>query len=284
MRIGVTGGSGRVGRAVVDLALSQGHQVVSIDRVAPPAEAAERAKVTYVVADLGEYADLEAALQDCDGLVHLAAIPSPNGRPDYEVHNTNVVASYNALSAAARLGIDRVAQASSINATGAAYSRAPRYDYFPLDEQHPTYNEDPYSLSKWICEEQADSFVRRHEHMRITSLRFHGVVPDRANALARQHNPSPVHAKHLWGYTTFDAAARSCLLSLTADFDGHQVFYIVAPNTMVDTPSLELKQRHYPEVPVRGNLDANRAFFNSSKAERLLGWRHDAAPVAGRVG
>ena len=60
-----------------------------------------------------------ATLQGCDALVHLAAYPSPGGHPDYEVHNNNVVGSYNALSAAARLCIKRVCQASSINATGA---------------------------------------------------------------------------------------------------------------------------------------------------------------------
>jgi len=60
------------------------------------------------------------------------------------VHHNNVVSSYNVLSAAAQLGINRVAQASSVNATGAVYSRWPQYDYFPVDEHHPTYNEDAY--------------------------------------------------------------------------------------------------------------------------------------------
>src|SRR6202011_523388 len=104
---------------------------------------------------------------------------------DYVVHNNNVAGSYNVLSAAARLGITRVCQASSINATGGAFSRRPRYDYFPLDEVHPTYNEDPYSLSKWICEQQGDSFARRYEHMSIASLRFHWVIEDRAAARNR---------------------------------------------------------------------------------------------------
>ena len=35
---------------------------------------------------------------------------------------------------------------SSINAIGGRFSRSPRYDYFPLDEQHPAYVEDPYSV------------------------------------------------------------------------------------------------------------------------------------------
>ena len=277
MRIGVTGGNGLIGRAVVELALAGGHEVVSID-TAPPKERGSGA--TFVAADVTRYEQVEQALRGCDALVHLAAIRSPIGRPDYEVHNTNVVASYNALSVAARLGIQRVCQASSVNATGAAFSRWPRYDYFPLDEQHPTYNEDPYSLSKWICEQQADSFARRYETMAIASLRFHMVVPDRASAARRQNTADEVLVKHLWGYTCLEPAARACLLSLAADLNGHAAFYIAAPDTMMDTPSLELKQRYFPNVAVRGNLDGRSGFFDCSRAERLLGWRHDAAMLA----
>jgi UDP-glucose 4-epimerase len=274
MRIAITGGSGRVGRAVTELALAQGHSVVSIDRV-QPAEGSLADNVTFIQASITEYADFEQALQGCDALVHLAAYPSPGGHPDYEVHNNNVVGSYNALSAAARLGIKRVCQASSINATGAVYSRWPRYDYFPLDEQHPTYNEDPYSLSKWICELQADSFARRYEDMVIASMRFHWVVPNRATAAQYSINMAEGAIKHLWAYTNSLAAAHACLLSLTAGFRGHEVFYIAAPDTVFDTPSLELAQQHYPNVEIRGDLSGNRSFFDSSKAERLLGWKHD---------
>jgi nucleoside-diphosphate-sugar epimerase len=272
MKIGVTGGSGQIGRAVVELAVSQGHQVVSIDTAQPPSGW----EVPFVAADVTRYNELEAALHGCDALIHLAAIRSPLGRPDYEVHNTNVVASYNALSAAAHLGITRVCQASSVNATGAAFSRWPKYDYFPLDERHPTYNEDPYSLSKWICEQQADSFARRYEDMTITSLRFHMIVTDRATALKRQSDTNQVLPKHLWGYTVLEHAARACLLSLTASVSGHAPLYIVAPKTMMDTPSMELKQRFYAEVPLRGNLDDQRGFYDCSRAERLLGWTHPA--------
>ena len=274
MQIAITGGSGRIGRAVIELGQSQGHSVVSVDR-APPAPGAVLPGVTYIPAEIADYPAFEQALRGCDALVHLAAIPSPRGRPDHVVHNNNVTASYNALSAAAQLGITRVCQASSVNATGAAFSRWPRYDYFPLDEQHPTYTEDPYSLSKWICEQQGDSFARRHEAMTIASLRFHWVVPSRATAAQHQNELGELLAKQLWGYTRLDAAARACLLALTAEFTGHELFYIVAPDTMVDVPSLELKQRFFPDVPVRGDLSGNRGFFSCQKAERVLGWKHD---------
>ena len=274
MRIAITGGSGRVGRGVIDLALAQGHSVVSIDRV-PPAQDAAQPDVTFVQAEITDYPAFEQALHGCDALVHLAAIPTPWGHPDYVVHNNNVVGSYNALSAAARLGITRVCQASNVNATGAAFSRWPRYDYFPLDEQHPTYNEDPYSLSKWICEQQADSFARRYEAMAIASLRFHLVAPDRASAVQLNDRFRELLVRHLWGYTRLDAAAQACLLSLTAGFHGHEVFYIVAPDTTMETPSLELKQQFFPDVPLRADLSGNGGFFNCDKAERLLGWGHD---------
>ena len=281
MRIAITGGNGHIGRCVVDLALAQGHQVVSIDRT--PSQSQDsgkanvgKANVEYVEADLTSYSALERSISGCDAIIHLAAIPSPRGSPDHEVHNNNVVGSYNALSAAARLGIRRVCQASSANATGGAYSQWPRYDYFPLDELHATYNEDAYSLSKWICEQQADSFARRDTSMTIASLRFHWVVPDRATAARRRGDMGDIVVKHLWGYTTLDAAARACLLSVTALFEGHETFYVVAPDTMMDEASQNLRDRFFPAVPLMHELDGNQSFFSSAKAERLLGWSHSA--------
>jgi nucleoside-diphosphate-sugar epimerase len=47
MHVAVTGG-GRIGRAVVNLAVSHGHRVVSINRVAPPAEPAANDAVQFV--------------------------------------------------------------------------------------------------------------------------------------------------------------------------------------------------------------------------------------------
>jgi UDP-glucose 4-epimerase len=273
MRIAVTGASGWVGRAVVDLAASEGHTVVSIDRVPDGPVSAES---SFVLLDMSDKEALELALAECDALIHLAAINGPGRDPDHVVHNNNVVSSYNALQAAAAVGIRRVCQASSVNAIGGRFSRSSRYDYFPVDEQHPAYPEDPYSLSKWICEQQATAIARRHDDMAIASLRLHGVVTDRADT-AKWIDAGPgIVEKQLWGYTSREAAARACLLGVTADFSGHEVFYIVAPETMVDTPSLDLRERHYPGVPLRGDLSGNRSFFDCRKAGEILGWNHDA--------
>jgi UDP-glucose 4-epimerase len=62
---------------------------------------------------------------------------------------------------------------------------------------------------------------------------------------------------------------------VTADFAGHEVFYIVAPRTAASAPSLDLARQHYPNTPIRGDLSGHTGFFNCAKAGRILGWRHE---------
>ena len=274
MKIAVTGGNGRVGRAVIELAESEGHTVVSIDR---RHEAPHTRATAHCDIDVTDYRALEQAIGGCAALIHLAAITGPGRSPDHIVHNNNVVSSYNALRAAAGAGVRRVCQASSVNAIGGRFSQwPPRYDYFPLDEQHPTYAEDPYSLSKWTCEQQAAAIARQFDDLTIASLRLHGVVADRSETAGWAGTPERIAERHLWGFTTRAAAARALLLGVTADFVGHEAFYVVAPQTMVDTPSLQLRNQFYPTVPIRGDLSGTRGFFDCTKAEEFLGWQHDA--------
>lgn len=273
MRIAVTGVQGRVGRALARAATDQGHQVVGVDR-SEPVDELRAALDTFLEVDVASHPQLRDALDGCEAVVHLAALPSPTAAPGHEVHHNNVVSSYNVLDAAADLGIRRVCLASSVNAVNGEYSRQPSYAYLPLDEEHPTGNEDPYSLSKWICEQQADSVARRHPWMTLSTLRLHQVVPDRAHAVSEREEPERA-AKQLWGYTTTEAASRACLLALTATFTGHERFFVVAPDTTAEVSSGELRRRCYPGVPLRRALEGRASFFDCGKAERLLGWRHD---------
>lgn len=280
MQIVITGAAGRLGKVVVEHLLFNGHTLVGIDRLGS-AEMIGSSQVSYVQVDTTCYEALEDAMRGCDAIIHLAAHPSPHGYPDHQIHNENVVSSYNVLSAALQLGISRVCLASSVNAIGGAFSRAPRYDYFPVDEQHPTYSEDPYSLSKWICEAQGDMFARRDPGMTVASLRFHALVRDYEDGVRIASNRGDASVRDLWGYTTFESAARACLLSITADFQGHEAFYIVAPQTASSVPSIELCEAFYPDVEIRNKLEGHRSFFDSSKAGRLLHWEHDTLSVPG---
>lgn len=272
MKIALTGGSGVVGTAVIEQALARGDTVRSIDRADPQKRLDG---VDYLLGDLADYDRLLEVFAGCDALIHLAAIPWPFRDPDHVVHNNNVTGSYNAIHAAISVGITRICQASSVNAIGLSYGREAHFDYFPIDEKHPNHAEDAYSLSKWICEQQADAFAGRHSGVSIASLRFHWVVDDPLLAANSFNRPDPQVAKHLWGYSLRDPSARACLLAVDGKFAGHEVFYITAPNSTNTIPSLELAAHYYPQVPVRGDLSGTKSFFNSGKAQRVLGWVHD---------
>jgi UDP-glucose 4-epimerase len=260
-----------MGRSLIPYLIGQHHSVVSIDRSLPGAHVPG---VNFMLADTRDFGQFVAGIRGCDALVHLAAIRAPGNHPDPVVYAENTVGSYNALSAASALGIKRVCLASSINAIGGAFSRSPRYDYFPVDEKHITYAEDPYSLSKWVLEQQADAFARRYEWMTIASLRLHWLLDSRERAVQITAAMGEVAIKHLWSYTLLSEASRAILLSLTADFSGHEVFYLTAPYTAASDSSHELARNHYPSTEVRGGLSGHTSFFNCSKAERMLGWKH----------
>jgi len=273
MKIALTGASGGIGRAIAAAAPAHGHEIVGLDLRRHP-DWPDRNGYRFVETDVRAYDAVFAAFETCDALIHMAAHPAPTGRIDHVVHNDNVAGSYNVMRAAIERGIERICQASSVNAIGLSFSREPHFEYLPIDEKHPTSAEEPYSLSKWICEQQADALTRRYDGVRIASMRFHWVVPNRATSAARFGFRTREAAKHLWAYTLFEPAARACLMALEADFKGHQAFYITAPETNIDAPSLDLAREFFPQLPIRGDLSGRRSFFDCAKAERLLGWTH----------
>lgn len=269
MKIAVTGAGGVVGRAVVLEALAKGFRVVGIDIDLSVSLPSHPGFVHYIC-NIADFDALVRALDGVDGIIHLATQPAGSAH-DVVVHNVNVVGSYNVLQAAAELGIKRICMASSVNAIGLTFSREPRFQYFPIDEQHATFNEDAYGLSKWISEVQAASIARRNQEMAISTLRFHWVVEDR-QVVKAAYRRLIRGVRQLWGYTPLSSAVRACFLSLNAEFTGHQVFNIVAPDTAVDVPSSELAKRFYPRVPIRGEFQSNASFFTCDKAVRLLGY------------
>ncbi|WP_158600650.1 NAD-dependent epimerase/dehydratase family protein [Tessaracoccus antarcticus] len=271
MRVVVTGGSGRVGQVTVRGLAAAGHHVVIADRVPPSPDGEWGEGFVGVSAD--NHADLLDACGGADAIVHLAGFPKPEGYPPHLVHNNNVTASYNVLCVAIELGMRRVVMASSVNAMGLTWSRAPAFDYFPVDEDHATRNEDPYSLSKWVGEQQADSVVRLHPDLSVASLRLHMFMRDRAEAQRNSSGDlSEGAARGLWGYTTHRMWIDACRLALTADLSGHEVFFVVADRTVLDEDSEAFARSRHPGTQIRGQLSGNQGFFDCGKAKRILGW------------
>ena len=143
-----------------------------------------------------------------------------------------------------------------------------------MDEKHPAHTEDDYSLSKWILEQQGDSFANRAPDMTISSLRFHALVPAPPELQDSLDPPEAGSARNLWSWTLITEGARACELAITTGCKGHEVFTLTAPRTNSKRPSLELAKFAYPEVEIRGDLSGNKCFYDTRKAERLLGFTH----------
>lgn len=173
MRVLITGGTGAVGRAVVERLTDRGWDVCVIGRRAnieiPGAE--------YHACDITNYNDLREMMRGCQTVVHLAAIPNPRVMPGPELFHINVIGTYNLYEAAAAEGIRQLVQASSINSFGCFWGHVDiRPDYLPIDEEHPTFTTDPYSFSKNVIESIGDYYWRR-EGISSVALRLPGVWP-----------------------------------------------------------------------------------------------------------
>jgi nucleoside-diphosphate-sugar epimerase len=266
LRIAVTGAAGRLGRHVVARALRAGHEVIATDL--PGAAGQSDGPVEWRAADLTDVDEARAALAGAQGVIHLGGLVHPR-YPEPEVHRVNVNGTYHVLVAAEEHGLDGVCLASSVNAIGGVYSAAPRYDYFPVDEEHPSYAEDPYSLSKWILEQQSAAFARRRPDVAFSALRLHALRDDAASAQSRDEGRA---RKDLWGWVSFDAAAAACLLAVLRPTPGHAVYYVVADRTTTGAPSTELSARWYPDVPLRAPMEGNAGFYSTARVSADLGW------------
>jgi len=58
-------------------------------------------------------------------IIHMAAIPNPLMTPEHEVFRVNMVSNWNVLEEAEIHDIPKLALASSVNAIGAVFSKAP---------------------------------------------------------------------------------------------------------------------------------------------------------------
>ena len=118
--------------------------------------------------------------------------------------------------------------------------------------------------------------MRRYPSMRVASLRLSWSLARREDAL---RDDSLRRKNDLWGYVQEDSGAEAFLLAVTDEggkWGGHEAFFITAPDTASDVPSMELWERYWREVPIKEgkDLSGTKGFFDCSKAERLLGWVH----------
>ncbi len=159
MKILVTGATGRIGSRLVAQLLRQNHEVRALVMPADPLRTRiEGPGVEIVEGQLTERDSLHPAVEGVDAVYHLGA-HLPQGRTSDEIFATNVVGTYNLLESlvphASRISRFVLASTDNVywNPNGALY--------LPVDEQHPRINDDPYGMSKILCEDMCWNYMRR---------------------------------------------------------------------------------------------------------------------------
>ncbi|HEY1617019.1 MAG TPA: NAD(P)-dependent oxidoreductase [Streptosporangiaceae bacterium] len=280
MKVCVTGGSGRAGRAVLADLLEHGYEVTSADTRRP---ADPQAGVEYLTADLTDFGQAAEAVNGSDAVVHLANIPAPGLHTPAVTFNQNMTMNYNVFSAAMQVGCGRVVWASSETTLGLPFAEPPRYA--PVDEDHYPVPTTTYALSKVASETIAGHFAQ-WSGIPFIALRFSNILgPAEYQEFPACWKDPSLRQWNLWGYIDERDAAASCRAALEAEVAGSQSFIIAAADTVMTRSSADLMAECFPGVPVAADLSGTESLLSGARARAILGftpqhtWRDHVQPA-----
>lgn len=283
-RVAVTGGSGRLGRHVV-AALRQVCEVTVLDLVPPPVG------VAFVQVDMRDAAGVGKALAGHGAVVHLAAFDAGRADAPEDYLDLNPRGTWHVLQAAEALGIRRVAIASSVAAVGLSAAYPPLALPIPVDV--PLAPTGPYGVSKKLCEEMAQAFVRRGV-LEAVCLRPSLIAqPEIAHAMATQAArldrgaaPPPASGRG-WrplgeelaptrAFVSPDDAARAFLAALAAPALPRGAYFVTGPDSCGARPTAETVAEGYGCAPAVAPLygdDPRASAYDLAPARDDLGWQ-----------
>lgn len=281
----VTGGSGKLGRAVLRDLVAHGYDVLNIDQQALPEPICPSVRI-----DLTNFGEVAAAILGgvderkgpFDAIVHLAAIPAPGLAANARTFANNVPTTYNVLEASRLAGIKNIVFASSETVLGLPFDTPP--PYAPVDEDYYPRPESAYALGKLLDETMAAQFCRWDPELRIVGLRFSNVMYPEDYAAFPRFDADPRSRKwNLWGYIDARDGAQAVRRSIQADFTGFEAFIIANADTVMSRSNMSLLAEVFPDVPAKGHLTTNGTLLSIEKAKRMLGyspqysWRNEVA-------
>jgi nucleoside-diphosphate-sugar epimerase len=178
----VTGGAGFIGSHLIDELLAQGREVRTVDNFST----GDRRNLLHISGDVeiveGDLRSFERAadaVEGCELVFHLAALPSvPRSVQDPLTSSAvNVTGTLNVLLAARNAGVRRVIYASSSSVYGSIAEEVKQEDQFifPLS---------PYGVAKYAGEAYCSSFCQVYG-LETVSLRYFNVFGPRQSPLSQ---------------------------------------------------------------------------------------------------
>jgi len=176
MKTIVTGGAGFIGSHLVDLLLSEGHEVHIVDNLSSGSRDNIRPNAVFHEIDVRDQVALTELFSGADIVFHLAA----NARLQFsieqpiETNDNNVGGTLSVLCAARDAGVKRVVYAASSSAYGDS-------DADILSETLLPNPKSPYAVQKYVGELYARSFNQCYG-LQTVALRFFNVYGPRQSA------------------------------------------------------------------------------------------------------
>jgi UDP-glucose 4-epimerase len=293
MKILVTGGAGFIGSHIVDQYIAAGHSVAIVDNLwhegggkptnIPPAASFFRVDITDEAALQRVFDEVRPEVVNHHAAQHSVAISVRDPQLDARV---NVLGLLNVLQNCTRVGVRKIIFASS----GATYGTPLR---LPIDEELPQRPESPYGITKMVGEHYLRYWQTTHG-LNYTILRYGNVYGPRQDPngeagviaifalrfLKQEAVRVDWDGEQRKDYVFVGDVARANLLALSA---GENEAFCIATGqgTSVNEIYQELARAtgftapiiHAPKRPG----DIRLAYFDCTKAARLLGWRAEVS-------
>lgn len=266
MRIAVTGAAGFLGTLVAAALRESDHEVRALD-VVPDRSGGG------VVVDLQDPDATRAALDGCDGVVHLAGYPRATGHTPHDVFTTNTSISFSVVDAAVEVGVSTLVFVSSVSVIGYPFFSRPIVPrYLPLDEGIDSIPQDAYGISKATGEAIIESAVSRAGGaLAAVSLRFPALhTPESFVREMPATYETGKDSRLLWSYIDTRDAASACAAVFARANVGHTKLFLAAADTFDPRPTSVLLAEHFPDVPVHGALAGHDSLMSSAAARAYL--------------
>jgi nucleoside-diphosphate-sugar epimerase len=172
MNIGITGGSGFIGRYIIELLLEKGisKRIKNIDLEKPRFEAA----IEFFHGDIRDEGKIDRFCEDLDCIIHLAAAHHDFGVSDEEYLDVNENGTKKLLAAMEKHRVDKVIFYSSVAVYGTRN--------LPADENRIPEPDNPYGASKLAAEHLVKNWVHTQAQRKAYIIRPSVVIGPRNEA------------------------------------------------------------------------------------------------------
>ncbi|WP_207535683.1 NAD-dependent epimerase/dehydratase family protein [Desertivirga arenae] len=268
MRVLVTGSSGKLGKAVVEMLKSSGISVIGADLLS--------ADTTDLILDIKNSNEVNKACSHVDAIIHTAAIHGRHYDLNYPREafiDTNIYGTLNLLNSAVKHSVRQFLYISTTSIYGAAMGNSSHAVW--VEEELAVEPRDIYDITKQASEQLCKDFFYK-EGLQTSVYRVGRFLPEEAN----------VEANHRL-YRGLDErdGAQALYLGLQHQFENFEIFNIAStsPFTRGDLKILKENPKEailklYPEAEAIyasrnwSYPDSIDRLYVTDKAKKVLGF------------